>query len=53
LLENIPVKIAISQFKAHCLEIIDKLQATRQPIILIKRDKLWYNKSPLIRPTEK
>jgi hypothetical protein len=33
-------KIAISQFKAHCLEIIGKLQANQQPIIITKRDKI-------------
>ena len=32
-------KIAISQFKAHCLEIIDKLQTNQEPIIITKRDK--------------
>ncbi|OJW67861.1 MAG: antitoxin [Candidatus Amoebophilus sp. 36-38] len=32
-------KIAISQFKAHCLEIIEKLQTDHQPIIITKRDK--------------
>jgi prevent-host-death family protein len=32
-------KIAISQFKAHCLGIIEKLQANKQPIIITKRDK--------------
>ena len=32
-------KIAISQFKAHCLEIIESLQSDHQPIIITKRDK--------------
>ena len=32
-------KIAISQFKSHCLEIIAKLQNDQQPIIITKRDK--------------
>jgi antitoxin (DNA-binding transcriptional repressor) of toxin-antitoxin stability system len=32
-------EIAISQFKTHCLEIIDKLQVTHEPIIITKRDK--------------
>jgi len=32
-------KIAISQFKAHCLEIIDKLQSNHESIIITKRDK--------------
>ena len=33
------IKIAISQFKAHCLEIIEKLQTDHQPVIITKRDK--------------
>lgn len=32
-------KIAISQFKAHCLEIIEKLQTDHQPIIITERGK--------------
>lgn len=32
-------KIAISHFKAHCLEIIEKLQADQQSIVITKRDK--------------
>jgi hypothetical protein len=32
-------KIAISKFKSHCLEIIDKLQTNGQTIIITKRDK--------------
>jgi len=32
-------KIAISQFKSHCLEIIDKLQTNKESIIITKRDK--------------
>jgi prevent-host-death family protein len=32
-------KMAISQFKAHCLEIIEKLQTNQQPVIITKRDK--------------
>lgn len=32
-------KIAISQFKAHCLEIIEKLQTSGQSVIITKRDK--------------
>jgi prevent-host-death family protein len=32
-------KVAISQFKAHCLEIIESLQSDHQPIIITKRDK--------------
>jgi len=32
-------KIAVSQFKSHCLEIIEKLQANQQSIIITKRDK--------------
>ncbi|MCC8416615.1 MAG: type II toxin-antitoxin system Phd/YefM family antitoxin [Rickettsia endosymbiont of Gnoriste bilineata] len=32
-------KIAINQFKDHCLEIIDKLQANQQSIIITKGDK--------------
>jgi prevent-host-death family protein len=31
--------IPISEFKAHCLEIIKKLQADRRPIIITKRSK--------------
>lgn len=34
-----PKKIAISKFKAHCLEIIETLQSDHQPIIITKRDK--------------
>ncbi|WP_341789156.1 MULTISPECIES: type II toxin-antitoxin system Phd/YefM family antitoxin [unclassified Rickettsia] len=32
-------KIAISYFKSHCLEIIDKLQTDKESIIITKRDK--------------
>ena len=32
-------KTAISQFKAHCLELIEKLQTDGQPIIITKRGK--------------
>ena len=32
-------KIAISQFKSHCLEIIEKLQTNGQSVIITKRDK--------------
>jgi antitoxin (DNA-binding transcriptional repressor) of toxin-antitoxin stability system len=32
-------KIAISQFKSHCLEIIEKLQINQQSVIITKRDK--------------
>jgi len=31
--------IAISQFKSHCLEIIEKLHTNRQSIIITKRNK--------------
>ncbi|WP_106874796.1 type II toxin-antitoxin system Phd/YefM family antitoxin [Candidatus Phycorickettsia trachydisci] len=31
--------IGISQFKAHCLEIIDQLQRDQNEIIITKRDK--------------
>lgn len=33
------VKIAISQFKSHCLEIIEKLQTDKESIIITKRDR--------------
>jgi len=32
-------KIAISHFKSHCLEIIDKLQNNQQSIIITRRKK--------------
>jgi prevent-host-death family protein len=32
-------KVAISKFKAHCLEIIKNLQSDHQPVIITKRDK--------------
>lgn len=32
-------KIAISQFKSHCLEIIEQLQANGNSIIITKRGK--------------
>ncbi len=32
-------KVAISEFKAKCLEIIDNLQSDREPIVITKRDK--------------
>ncbi len=32
-------KIAISKFKAHCLEIIENLQSDHQPVVITKRDK--------------
>ncbi|WP_367363844.1 type II toxin-antitoxin system Phd/YefM family antitoxin [Candidatus Tisiphia endosymbiont of Nedyus quadrimaculatus] len=32
-------KIAISQFKSHCLEIIAKLQVNGQSVIITKREK--------------
>lgn len=31
--------IPISQFKSHCLEILDKLQNNQKTIIITKRDK--------------
>nr|WP_238375563.1 type II toxin-antitoxin system Phd/YefM family antitoxin [Rickettsia massiliae] len=31
--------IAISQFKSHCLAIIEKLQTDKESIIITKRDK--------------
>lgn len=31
--------IGISQFKAHCLEIIDQLQRDQKEIIITKREK--------------
>ena len=33
------ITIAISQFKSHCLEILDKLQNNQETIIITKRDK--------------
>lgn len=39
MLKYMPTKIAVSQFKAHCLEIIDKLQTSHESIIITKRDK--------------
>ena len=33
------ITIAISQFKSHCLEILDKLQNNQEIIIITKRDK--------------
>ncbi len=32
-------KIAISKFKSHCLEIIEKLQVNGQSVIITKREK--------------
>ncbi|WP_375319123.1 type II toxin-antitoxin system Phd/YefM family antitoxin [Candidatus Tisiphia endosymbiont of Oplodontha viridula] len=32
-------KITISQFKSHCLEVIEKLQVNQQPVIITKRNK--------------
>lgn len=32
-------KIAISKFKAQCLEIIENIQSDREPIVITKRDK--------------
>lgn len=32
-------KVAISEFKAKCLEVIDNLQTDREPIVITKRDK--------------
>ncbi len=40
-------KIAISQFKAHCLEIIEKLQTNGQSVIITKRDKAIAKVLPL------
>ena len=34
-----PIEISVSEFKAHCLEIINNLQFKQQPIIITKRDK--------------
>lgn len=31
--------VAISYFKAHCLEILDTLHKNQQPIIITKRDR--------------
>ncbi|WP_103897052.1 type II toxin-antitoxin system Phd/YefM family antitoxin [Rickettsia fournieri] len=33
------IKIAISQFKSHCLAIIEKLQTDKESIIITKRDR--------------
>ena len=33
------MKIAVSEFKAKCLKLIDQLSQTRDPIILTKRGK--------------
>ena len=38
-LKAMSTKIAISQFKAHCLEIIKKLQINGQSVIITKRNK--------------
>jgi len=32
-------KIAISEFKAHCLEILNKLEGSRSSITITKRNK--------------
>ncbi len=32
-------QIAISEFKAHCLEVINKIHLTHESIIITKRDK--------------
>jgi antitoxin (DNA-binding transcriptional repressor) of toxin-antitoxin stability system len=40
-------KIAISQFKSHCLEIIEKLQINGQSIIITKRNKEIAKVSPI------
>ena len=34
-----PIEISVSEFKAHCLEIINNLQFKQQSIIITKRDK--------------
>lgn len=31
--------MAISEFKSHCLEVIEKLQTNKQSIIITKRNK--------------
>jgi len=36
---NMPAEIAISHFKTHCLEIIDKLQTNKQSIVITKRGR--------------
>ncbi|WP_264158013.1 hypothetical protein [Rickettsia japonica] len=33
------IKMAISQFKSHCLAIIEKLQTDKKSIIITKRDR--------------
>ncbi len=33
-------KIAISEFKAHCLEVIDKMQTDGNPILITKRGEV-------------
>lgn len=38
-IKNMSTKIAISQFKSHCLEIIKKLQISEESVIITKRDK--------------
>lgn len=32
-------EIAISEFKAHCLELISKLEASKKTIVITKRNK--------------
>jgi prevent-host-death family protein len=32
-------RIASAEFKAHCLQLMDDVQATRRPIVITKRGK--------------
>lgn len=45
-------KIAISEFKSHCLEILKNLEKTKAAIIVTKRDKPVATISPIIEKGE-
>ena len=45
---NLPIKkISATDFKAHCLALIDEMQNCREPVIVTKRGKPWAKLVPV------
>jgi len=45
-------QMAISKFKSHCLEVLDKLEKSKSSIIITKRNKPIATISPFVRKKE-
>lgn len=46
-------EIAISEFKAHCLEIVSKLETSKKTVIITRRNKPVAKLIPFKTPTKK